>query len=91
MPAARPHVCMFDDPDPVFGPWYEYLSPLERAVLGVVAAGMALLVWAGLTGPRTDPGVAVAVALFFTGLMAFVVRWSVSTTRSARLTTFDEG
>jgi hypothetical protein len=77
--------------DPVFDPWYEYLSTLELVLLCGTGTAAVGTLWAGLTTPETDLAVAVGLALLFVGFMAFLVRWSVSEERTAAAATFDGG
>ena len=78
-----------EDGGAVFDPWYEYLSTLELLLLGVLGVVAVGTLWAGLTTPETDLGVAVGLALLFAGFMAFLARWSVSEERTASPPTFD--
>jgi hypothetical protein len=77
--------------EPVFDPWYEYLSTLELVLLCGTGAAAAGTLWAGLTTPETDLRVAVGLALLFVGFMAFLARWSVSEERTGAAPTFDRG
>lgn len=78
-----------EEGDPVFDPWYEYLSTLELLLLGGTGVAMVGTLLAGVTTPETDLDVAVGLALLFAGFMAFLARWSVSEERTAVPPTFD--
>lgn len=74
---------MQSDGEPVFGPWYEYLSTLETVFLLGMAVAMVTTFWTGLTDPGTDFRASVGLAGLFAGFIAFFVRWSVSERRTA--------
>lgn len=81
---------MDGDDEPVFDPWYVYLSTAELVLLAGMGVAALATLWAGVTDPSANLGVSAGLALLFTGFVAFFVRWSVSEERTAALPAFDE-
>jgi hypothetical protein len=77
-----------EDPEDVFGPWYEYLSTVELLIHGLVAAAMLVILWAGFTS-RADIWLSIGLVMLFGGWITFLTQWSVSQQRMASLTAFE--